>query len=31
LNQFFRKLSHHTSNAVGSPWAFLIAALIVIA
>jgi low affinity Fe/Cu permease len=30
LNQFFRKLSQHTSNAVGTPWAFLIAMLIVI-
>jgi low affinity Fe/Cu permease len=30
LNQFFRKLSQRTSNAVGSPWAFLVAALIVI-
>jgi len=30
LNEFFRKLSHRTSSAVGTPWAFLIAALIVI-
>jgi low affinity Fe/Cu permease len=30
LNDFFRKLSQRTSNAVGTPWAFLVAALIVI-
>ena len=30
MNKFFRKLSQRTSNAVGSPWAFLIAALIVV-
>jgi low affinity Fe/Cu permease len=30
MNQFFRKLSQRTSNAVGSPWAFLVALLVVI-
>ena len=30
LHEFFRKLSHRTSNAVGTPWAFIAAALIVI-
>jgi low affinity Fe/Cu permease len=29
LNEFFRKLSQRTSNAVGTPWAFLVALLIV--
>ena len=30
MNNFFRKLSQRTSNAVGSPWAFLAALLVVI-
>src|SRR5262249_28588636 len=30
LNQFFRKLSQRTSNAVGTPWAFLGAVLVVL-
>jgi low affinity Fe/Cu permease len=30
LNEFFRKLSHRTSNAVGTPWSFLTALLIVL-
>ena len=30
MNQFFRKLSQRTSNAVGTPWAFLVAVLVVV-
>lgn len=29
MNDFFRKFSHSTSNAVGSSWAFLIAVVII--
>ena len=30
MNEFFRKLSDRTSNAVGTPWAFVAALLIVV-
>lgn len=30
MNEFFRKFAHRTSAIVGSPWAFLIALLIII-
>ncbi len=31
MNEFFRRVAYRTSEAVGSPWAFLIAALLVVA
>jgi low affinity Fe/Cu permease len=30
VNKFFRKFSHKTSDAVGSPWAFMLAVLIIV-
>ena len=30
MNEFFRKFSHKTSDAVGSPWAFILALVVII-
>lgn len=30
MNKFFRKFAHTTSEAMGSPWAFIIAAIIIL-
>lgn len=30
MHEFFRKFSHRISDAVGSPWAFIIAAVVVV-
>jgi low affinity Fe/Cu permease len=31
VNEFFRKFAHKTSEIVGSPWAFIIAVVIIVA
>jgi low affinity Fe/Cu permease len=30
MNEFFRKFSHHVSILVGTPWAFLLAVLVIL-